>query len=204
MAGLAVPIIEAAAVELGPVLVRAGAALLGGLGLAGTASLSSDTPKDDTKAKTDARTIPRTGEKCNKCPPEQTGRAERTNHHMTAASREYQGRITGRPYSVAEGWSEEWIWLGTDFDGFVPAECLLQEAKGGYGQFLEFDEDADELRPVSWFKGFRKMTDTIMTHSSKVKANPPTRLRWYFQDANAREYMLKVLVANGVESVVQP
>ncbi|WP_347881433.1 Tox-REase-5 domain-containing protein [Burkholderia multivorans] len=74
---------------------------------------------------------------------------------MTAASREYQGRITGRPYSVAEGWSEEWIWLGTDFDGFVPAECLLQEAKGGYGQFLEFDEDADELRPVSWFRGFR-------------------------------------------------
>lgn len=44
----------------------------------------------------------------------------------------------------------------------------------------------------------------IMTHSSKVKANPPTRLRWYFQDADAREYMLKVLVANGVESVVQP
>ncbi|EKS9911211.1 hypothetical protein BTK88_006115, partial [Burkholderia pyrrocinia] len=115
----ALPLLEGVLAELGPVLARAGAALLGGVGLAGTASLSSDTPKDESKAKTDAKAVPRTGEKCKKCPPEETGKAENKRHHMSNHAREYQGRITGRPYSNEGGWNEEWLFQGVYFDGFL-------------------------------------------------------------------------------------
>ncbi|MGV4658976.1 restriction endonuclease fold toxin 5 domain-containing protein [Burkholderia pseudomallei] len=198
MAGLLAPAVEAAVTELGPVLVRAGAALLGGAATAGTASLSGDTSKDDSKAAPVARTLPRTDESCKKCPPEQTGQAVRRSYAMNAEPREYQGRITGRPYSVAEGWSEEWSWLDIDFDGFKPAECLLQEAKGNYDQFLEMPWAAKS------FKGFDKMASTIVAQGEAVRENPPTRLMWYFQGPKTRQKMLRLLVQNGVQSVVVP
>jgi len=179
-------------------LARAGAALLGGAATAGTASLSGDTAKEDSKAAPVARTLPRTGERCKKCPPEETGRPKRANHSMTPRSREYQGRVTGLPYSVEEGWSEEWEWFA-EFDGFVRAECLLQEAKAGYDKFL--DEDG---KPIKWFQGFRKMADQVGKQARPVRANPPARLMWYFETPRARAYMLPVLNRYGVPSVVQP
>lgn len=178
--------------------MRAGAALLGGAAVAGAASLSGDTPKDDSKAAPATRALPRTDEKCKKCPPEQTGKPVIRGYSMTAAAREYQGRITGRPYSVAEGWSEEWRWLDVDFDGFKPAECLLQEAKGNYDQFLEMPW------ALKSFKGFDKMASTIEAQANLVRENPPTRLMWYFQGPKARQKMLRLLVQNGVSSVVVP
>ncbi|WP_244098059.1 restriction endonuclease fold toxin 5 domain-containing protein [Burkholderia ambifaria] len=189
--------------ELGPVLARAGVALLGGLGLAGTASLSSDTPKDESKAKTDAKAIPRTGEKCKKCPPEETGVPENKNHSMSARSRKYQGRITGRPYNIKEGWSEEWIWSGTEFDGFAPAECLLQEAKSHYAQFLKRNDDG-EMRAQTWFEGYESLFKQLNTQANKVNENPPARLKWYFEEAELREYMLPELIELRVASVWQP
>jgi len=203
MAGLVVPVIEAAAVELGPVLARAGVALLGGVGLAGTASLSSDTPKDESKAKTDTKAVPRTGEKCKKCPPEESGLPQRRNHHMSARARQYQGRITGRPFSTEEGWSEEWVWLGTDFDGIVPGECLLQEAKANYAQFLKRNDDG-ELKERKWFEGYTALFSQLERQAGKVNSNPPARLRWYFEEAELREYMLTALIENQVTSVWQP
>ncbi|AOI60378.1 hypothetical protein WI28_05380 [Burkholderia diffusa] len=203
MAGLVVPIIEAAAVELGPLLARAGVALLGGAAVAGTGSLSGDTPKEESKAKPDVRAIPRTGESCKKCPPEESGRAENKTHHMSDHSREYQGRITGRPYSNAGKWNEEWVWQGIAFDGFLPAACMLQEAKSRYAQFLQRDDDG-ELEPVSWFKGFPGMVSDIERQGGKVKLFPPARLTWYFEEAEVREYLLKDLRRNAVLSVVQP
>lgn len=197
MAGLIVPVVEAAATELGPVLVRAGAALLGGAAVAGTASLSGDTPKDKSKATPAARALPRTDEKCKKCPPE-AGTFKNANHYMTAAAREYQGRITGWPYSVSEGWSQEWDWQGIDFDGFIPAQCMLQEAKGNYDQFLE----------MPWaegsFSGFDSMESTIMRHGRIVRQNPPTQLTWYFQGPKTRARMLRFLTQWGIQSVVVP
>ncbi|WP_080406198.1 restriction endonuclease fold toxin 5 domain-containing protein [Burkholderia ubonensis] len=199
----ALPLLKGVIEELGPVLVRAGAALLGGAAVAGTASLSSDTTKDESKAKADAKAVPRTGEKCKKCPPEETGFAENKNHHMSARSRKYQGRITGRPYSVEEGWSEEWEWLGTDFDGFVPAECLLQEAKAHYAQFLRRNDEG-ELKAKKWFEGYETLFSTLEKQAKKVKLNPPSRLKWYFEEAELREYMLPALIENQVASVWQP
>ncbi|WP_309301882.1 restriction endonuclease fold toxin 5 domain-containing protein [Burkholderia cepacia] len=74
-------------------------------------------------------------------------------------------------------WSDEWEWLGIDFDGFKPQECLLQEAKGNYDQFL----DGSIPKSEQFFKGFRHMRDQAIKRAMRVKANPPTRLRYYFQ-----------------------
>nr|WP_241161762.1 restriction endonuclease fold toxin 5 domain-containing protein [Burkholderia gladioli] len=195
---MAVPIIEGAAVELGPVLARVGAALLGGTAVAGTASLSGDTTKDQSNATPAVRALPRTGEKCKQCPPEQTGVPARRRYHMNREPREYQGRITGRPYSVEEGWSEEWAWLGTDFDGFQQPECLLQEAKGDYDQFF----DPQTKKPVTWFKGLSKITVEIEERAMKVHANPPTKLQYYFQTPLTMSYFRTTLAENGIPYVV--
>lgn len=197
MASLLWPGIEAAAEELGPALQRAGAALLGGTAAAGTASLSSDTSKDGSKAAPIARTLPRTDESCKKCPPEQTGRSVRRNHSMSDVSREYQGRITGRPYSVAEGWSEEWDWH-VDFDGFKAEACLLQEAKANYDQFLD-----DDGEPKFWFS-FNDTIKQINQQGRTVRANPPAKLMWYFMTPKAREFLLPLMDRVGVPSVYQP
>ena len=179
-------------------MARAGAALLGGAATAGTASLSGgDTSKDDSKAAPVARTLPRTGEKCKKCPPE-AGSAKRANHRMTPAAREYQGRITGWPYSVAEKWSQEWDWQNIDFDGFIPAQCMLQEAKGNYDQFFEMPWAAES------FSGFESMESAIIRQGRAVRSNPPTRLTWYFQGPKTRAQMLRLLAQWGVQSVVVP
>ncbi|MBR8223883.1 restriction endonuclease fold toxin 5 domain-containing protein [Burkholderia ambifaria] len=199
----ALPLLEGVLAELGPVLVRAGAALLGGVGLAGTASLSSDTPKDESKAKTDAKAVPRTGEKCKKCPPEEMGKAENKKHHMSDHSREYQGRITGRPYSNEGEWNEEWLFAGVYFDGFLPADCMLQEAKSRYAKFLQRDDEG-ELEPADWFKGWPQTISDISRQANAIKPFPPTRLTWYFEEALVREFLLKELMRNSVLSIVQP
>lgn len=84
----ALPLLEGVLAELGPVLARAGAALLGGIGLAGTASLSSDTTKDESKAKTDAKAVPRTGEKCKNARPKRlvSRKTKSTTCHRVPAS----------------------------------------------------------------------------------------------------------------------
>ncbi|WP_232355209.1 restriction endonuclease fold toxin 5 domain-containing protein [Burkholderia oklahomensis] len=195
---MVVPIVEAAAVELGPILARVGVALLGGATAAGTASLSGDTPKEDSKATPDVRALPRTGESCKKCPPEQTGTPVRRRYRMNREPREYQGRITGRPYSVEEGWSEEWNWYNVDFDGFRSDECLLQEAKGDYDQFFS----RSTKKPFRWFKGFSKITREIEVRAMVIHANPPTKLKYYFQTPLTMSYFRTTLAENGIPFVV--
>jgi len=180
-------------------LARAGAALLGGAATAGTASLSGDTPKDDSKAAPVARTLPRTDESCKKCPPEEGSRV-RENHGVNWPSYRYQARITGFAFDTEEcRWSDEWAWLGVDFDGFQQGACLLQETKGNYDQFLD-----DEGDPKFFFTGFTDMQRQIARQSLAVNSNPPAKLMWYFMTPRAREYMLPVLNRARVPSVYQP
>ncbi|AJX81534.1 restriction endonuclease fold toxin 5 domain-containing protein [Burkholderia pseudomallei] len=200
MAGLVFPVIEAAAVELGPILARVGVALLGGATVAGTASLSGDTPKEDSKATPDVRALPRTDESCKKCPPE-AGTRVRRNHGVNWNSYRYQARITGFPFDTeACRWSEEWRWLGVDFDGFQSGECLLQETKGNYDQFL----DGSIPKADQWFDGFRSMQDQIIAQGTVVRANPPARLMWYFATPLAQKKMATALARMGIPSVYQP
>ncbi|WCM21302.1 restriction endonuclease fold toxin 5 domain-containing protein [Paraburkholderia bryophila] len=198
MGTLFAPLLEAAVAEPGPVLLSAGRALLGGAAMGATGSVSGDKSKDESEATPAVRALPRTGESCKKCPPELTGIAVRRSYYMNAAPREYQGRITGRQFNVEDGWSEEWRWEQIDFDGFRPAQCLLQEAKGNYDQFLEMPWTA-----VS-FKGFRDIEAAIIRQGRIVRSRPPTRLMWYFQGPKTRELMFDVLAQSGIQSVVVP
>ncbi|ONE45467.1 hypothetical protein AQ951_12040 [Burkholderia pseudomallei] len=168
--------------------------------MAGTASLSGDTPKEDSKATPDVRALPRTGESCKKCPPE-SGAKIRRNHGVNWNAYRYQARITGFAFDTEEcRWSDEWNWLGIDFDGFQPGECLLQETKGNYDQFLDGSIPGAE----DFFKGFDSMETQITNQATRVRANPPARLTWYFQTQLTKRKMTPLLSSLGVRSVYQP
>ncbi|WP_230961618.1 restriction endonuclease fold toxin 5 domain-containing protein [Burkholderia stagnalis] len=197
---MAVPIIEAAVLELRLVLARVGVGLLGGAAAAGTATLPGDTPKDESKAKPDVRAIPRTGESCKKCPPE-AGMRVRRNHGVNWNAYRYQARITGFAFDTeACRWSEEWDWLGTHFDGFQPGQCMLQEAKGNYDQFLDGSIPGAE----DFFNGFDKMEGQLTEQAMRVRANPPAALTWYFQTPLTQRRMAPIAAALGAQTVYQP
>ncbi|PVX81826.1 restriction endonuclease fold toxin 5 domain-containing protein [Paraburkholderia unamae] len=143
-----------------------------------------------------------------KCPPEKGGEKVQRNHNMNPEPRRYQARITGFEYEIVtdgkgtetgQGWNMEWAWLGTDFDGFQASQCLLQEAKGNYDQFIGANG-----KPFDFFKGFTNMAEQIKKQGTIVRSNPPAKLMWYFQISKTREYMLPTLQRFGVSSVLQP
>jgi len=115
-------------------------------------------------------------------------------------SYQYQARITGFAFDEESClWSEEWQWMGIDFDGFHQDECLLQEAKGNYDQFI-----GNDGRPKPFFMGFFDMSEQILNQSIAVNSSPPARLMWYFATPKARTYMLPTLASARVPSVYQP
>ncbi|MET3232691.1 UNVERIFIED_ORG: hypothetical protein ABIC54_004899 [Burkholderia sp. 1263] len=127
---------------------------------------------------------------------------------MNPEPRHYQARITGYEYGITtdgkgretrDGWNMEWAWLGTDFDGFQPSQCLLQEAKGNYDQFLN-----EQDMPRFPFQGFKEMADTIQKQGRLVQENPPTKLMWYFETPRTRALMMTALRSAKVPSVYQP
>ncbi|WP_018915200.1 Tox-REase-5 domain-containing protein [Thiomonas sp. FB-6] len=183
MVAFAIPLIESAVAALGGWLLRAAAVIAG----AGVAQMAGK-KKDDTRARTSAQELTRDDRTCKDCPP-RAGYRGRATHFMNPPPREYQGRVTGWPYSVEQGWSEEWEWGGTWFDAFVSDPCLIKEAKANYDQFLSTD----------WFTGFRPMREQIVKHGALAKLNPPTRVRYYFQGAGTLAAMRKLLLRNGVE-----
>lgn len=143
-----------------------------------------------------------------KCPPEKGGEKVRRKHSMNPEPRRYQARITGYEYGITtdgkghetrDGWNMEWAWLGIDFDGFQPSQCLLQEAKGNYDQFLDRNG-----KPLPFFEGFDGMAETIETQGTTVRLNPPAKLMWYFQTPKTRDLMQPTLLKYGVPSVCQP
>ncbi|KKB60972.1 hypothetical protein WM40_25985 [Robbsia andropogonis] len=162
--------------------------------------MSGDTAKEDSKAAPVARTLPRTGESCKKCPPE-AGIKIRRKHGVNWNSYRYQARITGFAFDAEEcRWSDEWEWLDIDFDGFQPDDCLLQEAKGNYDQFL----DGSIPKADKWFDGFRSMEDQMVDQGSVVRLNPPARLTWYFQTPLAYKKMMPLATRLGIQAVYQP
>ncbi len=120
---------------------------------------------------------------------------------MNWNSYRYQARITGFAFDAEEcRWSDEWEWLDIDFDGFQPDDCLLQEAKGNYDQFL----DGSIPKADKWFDGFRSMEDQMVDQGSVVRLNPPARLTWYFQTPLAYKKMMPLATRLGIQAVYQP
>ena len=198
MGAIAQPLVRWAVAELGPTLARAAAATAGAAAGAWAAVKGGSDSKDDTRQQAPTLKFPRM-KPCEDCPPGSAGRAVRSNVSMPEVSRVYQGRITGRPYSIKPAWSEEWRWMGVDFDGFQPQECLMQEAKARYDQFVGADGEAK-----GFFKGFESMKEQARAQSIAVHSNPPTRLLWYFMTPRAQQYMRRFLAKYRVPSVLQP
>ncbi|KVA01070.1 hypothetical protein WI40_00830 [Burkholderia ubonensis] len=176
---------------------------MGGTAVAGIGSMRGDVSKMDEQAKTKAesRTTADSTEPCKKCPPEQTGNLVRFNHGVNWPAYQYQARVTGFAFDTENcRWSDEWEWLGTDFDGFRANECLLQEAKGNYDQFL----DGSIPGAGDFFKGWGAMMEQALTRAKKVKANPPTRLRYYFQGPLTYQRMSRRFRFLGIESEYFP
>ncbi|SDE46999.1 restriction endonuclease fold toxin 5 domain-containing protein [Paraburkholderia lycopersici] len=204
MAFLAIPLLEGAGEAIAAAWAAftssgAATAVVGGAATAAVLSLPGDKAQDKDKAGTQTQAATRTRSRNCKCPPDKGEPVER-KHGVNWNAYKYQNRITGRPFDeVACRWSEEWNWLGRDFDGFQEGECLLQETKGNYDQFLDEDDE-----PVPYFSGFPGMAGQIADQAMRVHSNPPAKLMWYFQTPRTREYMMPVLIANAVPSVCEP
>lgn len=204
---LAIPIEGWVAEAIAAALARAAASAAAGAVLGGVTTLPGDTPREDSEAKPTDRALPRTEEPCKKCPPD-LGMKVRRRHGANWNAYAYQARITGFDYDTEYClWSDEWNWQGValgknfdiDFDGFVSAECLLQETKGDYDQFI-----LENGKSKKWFGGFTVMEDTIRRQARAVRANPPTKLMWYFQTPKTKAIMTPTLAMNGVASMYLP
>jgi hypothetical protein len=96
----------------------------------------------------------------------------RVNHHMSAASREYQARITGFPPY------HEWSYMSVDFDGFRPNTCTLQETKARYEQFLDPATNLTTWR--RWFQsGFLSQA---LKQNAVAVPKPRVSLQWFFME----------------------
>ena len=201
MASLAVPVIEGVVVRVLAALgvgVVAGAAGEAAKEQARKRQEEADKAKSAPIARTDATTKTRTKRK--DCPPDKGAPFQR-NLTVRKPWVDYQARITGMPNGPT--FIMEWAFAGTRFDGFVSAECLLQDAKAGYDQFFnewrEFKYDFQE-------RIFVEMTEDAVTQNAKAVPKPPVQLWWYFQEPVSYRYMQRILQAAApqIEVVFQP
>lgn len=200
MAGLAVPLIEAAA-------ARALAALGVGVvaGAAGEAAKSAARKRqeeaDQAKASSIARAeaLTKAKEKCKECPPDKGTPFNRPTAGWSEISVVYQARIGGLP--VGPGFITEWVFNGIAFDGFDSSQCMLKEAKARYDQF--FDDFGD---PREWWKGDEPIMVEASAQSVVAKPMPPVQLRWYFMQPMSYRFFTKVFSAMRlpIETVFQP
>jgi hypothetical protein len=117
-----------------------------------------------------------------KCPPEKGAKVQK-NHSMNPEPRRYQAHVTGFEYWITtdakghetnKGWNMEWAWQPdgeakpVSFDGFVKAQCLLQEEKGNYDQPIDkfFDEDGESIYD---FDGFSSTKKQVIRQADVVK-----------------------------------
>lgn len=188
MAALAVPLIEAVGIRVLAALgvgVAAGAAGEAAREAARRRQAEADKAKTAPIARTDAQTT--TKEKCKECPPDR-GTPKRRTFPTRHDWVNYQARIGGMPNGPT--YIDEWVFNGREFDGFVSAECLLKEAKGGYDQF--FDEWG---RPKKWWtSNVVGMIEQIGSQSVVAMPRPPIRLEWFWQEPLSYRYFSKILV----------
>jgi hypothetical protein len=190
MVALAWVALEAAAVRV-----------LAALGIAGTGAILADQARkrDEarTRQETGARATTSTAactavqngsqpQQCRDCPPDKGVKMRRTfpvRHDWV----DYQARITGMPNGP--NFIDEWKYNTVEFDGFVSAQCLLQEAKGGYDRF--FDEWG---RPKPWWaynveEMIKKLTGQVVV----AVPRPPVRLEWFWQEPFSYRYFSLLL-----------
>lgn len=172
-----IPVLEAAAAALAEALPA-----ITGTAVGGILTSSGDTSKDKSEAKPNTRAIPKSGERCKKCPPDEGDLVTR-NWNMSDVSREYQARVTGFAPRT------EWSFGGLDFDGFHSSQCLLQEAKARYDQFF----NPEDGQPKFFFSlsGEQKILDQARRQNAIVSTSPPSKLNWYFMQPLSYRYFAR-------------
>lgn len=166
--------------------------------VAGTITLTGDTPVKDRKVSEEAQKrldaiiaaglLTAASAKCKKCPAS-TGSAineSRFSNDDDNINKLYQIYICERPYGP--GWIEEWMFATVSFDGFVAASCLLQEAKGNYDQFF------DGKIPFEWWGGRKGMLMQAMVQYAVVMLTPPDKLMWYFMQPISYAYFHSLFI----------
>lgn len=191
MAGLAVPVIEAALESL-----------LVALGVKATTDATLDQVRKRKEEADNARTAPiaqtetqtKAKEKCKECPPDKGALVTR-NWDMSELSRAYQARITGFAAYT------EWNFGGVDFDGFRSSQCLLQEAKARYDQFFNPEDGS----PKFFFrlKGAPKIRNQARAQSGVAIASAPSRLNWYFMQPLSYRYFATAFADEGLPILTQ-
>lgn len=179
MAGLAVPLIEGAAVAL----LRA----LGVMAVAGAgAAVVNEAAKKKAESAEQAKAVPiaqagsqtKTKDSCLKCPPD-CGILVVRSWNMSDESQAYQARITGFFPGT------EWSFGGTDFDGFQSQACLLLEAKAKYDQFFE---SAEKPKFFFTYTGLSKILVQAKRQSVIVEMSFPSQLHWHFMQPLSYRY----------------
>ena len=173
-----IPVLEAAAAALAEALPA-----IAGTAVGGILTSSGDKSDDQSEAKPKTRAVPRPGERCKKCPPDEGDLVTR-NWNMSEASRQYQAYVTGFAPQT------EWNFGGLDFDGFRSAMCQLEEAKAKYDQF--FDRDTGKPKYFFSLFGVGKIRAQASAQSAVVAGSPPARLRWYFMQPISYAFFAKV------------
>ena len=187
MASLAVPLIEGVVVRVLAALgvgVVAGAAGEAAKEQARKRQEEADKAKSTPISRTEATTKTRT--KCKDCPPDK-GTTKMRTFPVRQDWVDYQARVGGMPNVPT--FIVEWVFNGREFDGFVSAECLLKEAKGGYDRF--FDEWG---RPKKWWAyNVDEMIEQMGDQSLDAMPRPPIRLEWFWQEPISYRYFSKIL-----------
>ena len=189
MAALAIPLIEGVGARLLAAVgagVAAGAAGVAANEQARKRQEEAEKAKSAPIARTEATTKAR--KKCKDCPPDK-GRPKERTFPVRRDWVDYQARIGGMPNGPT--FIVEWEFNGREFDGFVSAECLLKEAKGGYDKF--FDKEGN---PQKWWAyQVDQMTKQMKGQSLVAMPRPPVQLEWFWQEPVSYHYFSKILVA---------
>lgn len=187
MTVVAIPLIEAVGTR---VLAALGVGVLAGA--AGDAAkeqarrrqAASDIAKSAPIARTE--TAAQTRNKCKECPPD-TGTLKARTFPERKPWVDYQARIGG----MANGptFIMEWVYNGREFDGFISAECLLKEAKGGYDKFFN-----DWGQPEEWWAyNVKDLIDQMSGQNLDAMPRPPIRLEWFWQEPLSYRYFSRIL-----------
>ncbi|MBT0962606.1 restriction endonuclease fold toxin 5 domain-containing protein [Denitromonas iodatirespirans] len=187
MASLAIPTIEAVALR---VLAALGVGVATGAADQAAREQARKRQEAAEKAKSApiSRTEAPTGErkKCAMCPPDCGTEFERT-FPVRKDWVDYQARIGGMPNGP--NFIMEWEFNGVKFDGFVSAECMLKEAKGGYDRF--FDEWGEVFD--WWRHNINEMMREMGRQSLAATPRPPVQLEWLWQEPVSYRYFSKIL-----------
>jgi hypothetical protein len=195
MAGLAIPLVEAAALR---VLAALGVGVAAGVATdaarraaqerSAEAERASATPL--ARADTCAAAAGAQHPACKTCPPVAGSPTYRNTSNWSDITIAYQTRIGGMP-PAPPGHITEWMYNGVTFDGFDPSQCLLKEAKARYDQFFdEFD------RPrVWWQEGRADLVAEFERQSAAAVPRPPVRLRWHFMQPVSYRFFRRLFAA---------